>query len=130
MNTTYWINSVMSTMFHNSRTFYVGLSSTPPNADGTGISEPIGGGYSRAMMPAFTTPANGVIHNSSAIVFPNSTNEWFQSHSMATHWVIFDGDGIDAHPLMSGRLEEAITVSIDTVVEIPAMGISISLLDG
>lgn len=65
-------------------TIYVGLSSTAPNADGSGITEPSGNGYARVVIGAasqsltqkFGDPVNGVITNNVDIYFPESTGSW------------------------------------------------------
>jgi len=61
-------------------TYYVGLSTTTINFDGTGATEPSGGSYARV---AFTnnktnwgTASNGVLVNSVAITFPESSASW------------------------------------------------------
>ena len=65
-------------------TWFVALSTTTPNEDGTGFTEPVGGSYARVSVtnnttnwPAATT-ASGVTSkaNGTAIVFPNPTGSW------------------------------------------------------
>lgn len=130
MNSEYWINKIMYTMFCNKLCdFYLGLSSTAPLADGTGVAEPAGNGYSRVHITQFTEPANGEVKNASVVLFPQSTNEWFPASSMATHWVLYDGAGSDANLLASGELAEPVLVSIDMTVKVPVGGISITLSD-
>lgn len=65
-------------------TIFVGLSSTAPNADGSGITEPTGNGYHRVLIGAanqsltqkFGDPADGVITNTDDIYFPESIGSW------------------------------------------------------
>lgn len=65
-------------------TIFVGLSSTAPYADGTGITEPTGNGYERVLIGAanqslthkFGEPANGIITNTDDIYFPESHGSW------------------------------------------------------
>lgn len=65
-------------------TIYIGLSSTAPNADGSGITEPSGNGYARVLIGAsnqsltqkFGEPVDGVITNNVDIYFPESTGSW------------------------------------------------------
>lgn len=129
MNTQYWVNRMMKMVFGGSGEFYLGLSSTSPSSDGTGITEPSSGGYARARIDKFTEPANGEVKNAGMILFPQSTGEWFTSANKATHWVLFDGDGSSANVLAGGALSEPIIVSIDTTVKIPAESLSITLTD-
>ena len=65
-------------------TLYVGLSSTAPAADGTGITEPSGGAYARVAVANNTTnwPSATVsggsssVSNGTAIPFPTATADW------------------------------------------------------
>lgn len=65
-------------------TIFVGLSSTKPNADGSGITEPSGNGYQRVLIGAsnqaltqkFGDPEDGVITNTADIYFPESSGSW------------------------------------------------------
>lgn len=85
MNTTYWLNNIMSTMYTNNATgFYVGLSSSEPTVAGAGFTEPSGGNYSRVKIASFTAPTNGVVKNGAAITFPQSSQTWFESDAKAT----------------------------------------------
>lgn len=130
MNSTYWINKIMGTMFGGGVCdIYIGLSSTTPLEDGTGVTEPTGGGYARVRIESFTAPANGAIKNSGVILFPQSTSEWFPAAARATHWVLFDGAEETANMLASGSLASPLTVSIDTTVKVPSESICITLSD-
>ena len=84
MNTTYWLNKIMDTMYTSaSSEFWVGLSSTLPNQAGTGVSEPSGGNYARVQLTEFTSPVDGTIKNVSALEFNRSTSVWFDSDHKA-----------------------------------------------
>ncbi len=130
MNTTYWINKVMNTMYTSSSTnFYIGLSSTLPTVSGSNLSEPSGGSYARVLVSSWTTPSSGKISNTNAITFTESTATWFSSDSPAAYWVLFDGSGSSANILSAGSLDEAKTVETNTTVSIAAGAISITLTD-
>jgi len=130
MNSTYWLNTIMGTMYTNNETaFYVGLSSTLPEADGTGISEPTGGNYSRVEITAFSNPINGVVKNTTSLEFPRSTAVWFPSDSKASYWVLFDGSSASANLLSSGALDEAKTIESNTTITIAAETLSVTLTD-
>ena len=67
-------------------TWYLGLSTTAPNEDGTGWTGPVGGSYARvavpntaASFPAATT-VDGVTTKTNGIklTFPNPTGSWGQ----------------------------------------------------
>lgn len=65
-------------------TWFVGLSTTTPNEDGSGFTEPVGGSYARVSVtnnatnwPTATT-TSGVTSkaNGTAFTFPNPTGNW------------------------------------------------------
>lgn len=87
-------------------TLYVGLSTTPPNPDGSGFTEPSGNGYARVPVPNDdtywydATIANPSIKaNAIPVLFDEATDSWGQ----VSHWGIFDaatgGELIDWAPL-------------------------------
>lgn len=119
----------MSTMYSNSSTFYVGLSSTLPKPSGEGVSEPSSGNYSRVRISGFTTPSNGVVRNSSAISFPLSSDVWFPPDAMLRYWIVFDGAQSGANILSAGSISSPQSVMANTIVVIPASTLSITLSD-
>lgn len=130
MNSTHWLNTIMSTMYTNGTNgFYIGLSSTLPNAAGSGVHEPSGFNYARVQITAFTEPVNGMVKNVSELQFPRSTGVWFDSDAKAAYWVLFDGAGTNAHVLSSGALDEAKTVESNTMITIAPETLSITLTD-
>lgn len=130
MNTSYWRNKIMDDMYGAvENQFWVGLSSSAPTDAGGNVTEPVGNGYSRVRIPTFTQAVDGTVKNASDIVFPISTGTWFPANSLATHWVVFDGSGANAHVLSSGTLEVAIGIWKNTVVTIQAEKVIISLMD-
>lgn len=130
MNSTYWLNKIMDTMYTSATTeFWVGLSSTMPTQSGTGVSEPTGGNYARVKIEDFTAPVNGTIKNVSALEFNRSSTVWFDSDNKAKYWVLFDGSTSDAKLLSSGELDEAKTIESNTSITIAAETLSITLTD-
>lgn len=55
---------------------YLGLSTTDPLSDGSGITEPSGGGYGRVHVSAWGTPYNGIVANSTAVRMPKASGNW------------------------------------------------------
>ena len=129
MNSTYWLNEIMRSMYTVDHTFYLGLSSTQPSTSGTGISEPTGNNYARVLVDCFSEPELGVVKNTNELSFPKSTGIWFDSSNRARYWVLFDGDSSDAHFLSSGLLDEAKIVEGNTKIVIAANTLSISISD-
>lgn len=72
-------------------TVFVGLSSTAPTENGTGITEPTGGSYARVATSGATwsTATTGSTNNASAITFPTATADWVAGANF-THVVLFD----------------------------------------
>lgn len=130
MNSTYWLNKIMDTMYTSASTeFWVGLSSTLPSQDGTGVSEPSGGNYARVQITEFTAPVDGTVKNVNALEFPRSTAVWFESDAKAQYWVLFDGSTTEATLLSSGLLDEAKTIESNTSITVAAETLSITLTD-
>ena len=82
MITTYFLNMMLGNAFHAAgvdafpATYYVALSTTVPNGDGSNISEPNGGAYTRAAFSSMGTPVDGVIAIEEDVEFPESTGDW------------------------------------------------------
>ena len=131
MNTTYWRNKVLDDSYQaaSGNTFYIGLSSTTPTDAGGGVTEPSGNAYARVQISGFSAASNSSIHNTADIVFPTSTGTWFALNAPATHWVMFDGSGANAHLLSSGTLEEPISILKNTTVTIASGKVVITLTD-
>lgn len=74
-------------------TWYLGISTTTPNEDGTGFTEPVGGSYARVTItnnstnfPAATTVSDETRKtNGAKFTFANPTGTW----GIATYWGLF-----------------------------------------
>jgi hypothetical protein len=93
-------------------TWYVGLSITQPNDDGSNFTEPVGFAYARVAMvnnntnwPAATT-VSGVTNKSNgvAITFPNPTGNW----GLIIFWGVFVAATLGL-PEFTNPLDTAIT---------------------
>lgn len=130
MNSTFWLNKVMKTVYTDAISeFWVGLSSTIPSQDGDGVTEPTGNNYERVKIESFTAPNGGTVKNVADLEFNRSTGVWFDSDNKARYWVLFDGSGADAHLLSSGELDEAKTIESNTSITILAESLSVTLTD-
>lgn len=75
-------------------TWYIGLSTTPSNADGTGFTEPVGGGYARVAVtnngtnfpPAGTVSGVTSKATGAKVTFPNPSGSW----GNLVEWGAFD----------------------------------------
>ena len=131
MNTTYWRNEIMNSIYRDAnRNYYIGLSSTKPTVAGGNVTEPVANGYQRVKITQFTQANNGAVQNAQDIVFPLSTGTWFNEQHLAAYWVLFDGSDSNAHVISSGTLETPIGIWKNTIVTIAAGKVIITLLDG
>jgi len=111
-------------------TIYVGLSSTTPAEDGTGVTEPSTGSYARvatsaATWNAATSADPSVVSNAAAITFPTATANW-ASGSNLTHLVLFDAS-TSGNVLGSVALTTAKPVLSGDTAEFPASSLTVSL---
>ena len=120
MNTTHFLNRVAGNLFGTAKTpalpttYYVGLSTTAPNAAGGNVSEPASSaGYKREALTNLSAPVNGVVSNASNISFEESTASW----GTVTHFVIYDAS-TGGNLLMYGALTAPRTVEAATVMVI------------
>lgn len=78
-------------------TWYIGLSSTPINSSGSGLTEPSGSGYARVAVANSTAQWNynafnfegGTVRNTNAITFPTPTGAWSSGVSLP-YWFLAD----------------------------------------
>ena len=80
MNTTYFLNCAAGNIFNTKtspalpKTYYIGLSTSAPAINGTGVNEPsTDAGYARVKLSSLGEPVDGVVTNSQAINFNEST---------------------------------------------------------
>jgi hypothetical protein len=122
MNTTYFLNSVAGNVFNTKttpaipKTYYIGLSTTAPAINGSGVHEPsVDAGYARVKLTNLSEPTDGVVTNQQAINFNESTASW----GTITHFVIFDAEAVDSgNLLMYGTLSTARAVETATIMTI------------
>lgn len=122
MNTTYFLNLVAGNVFGSKKSpalvgkYYLGLSRTAPDIEGNGVTEPSSdAGYKRVELTSLGEPVNGVISNTVAINFDESTADW----GTITHYVVYDSDTENSgNLLMYGELPKARIVESDTIMTI------------
>jgi len=117
MNTTYFLNQIMGNVFGTKKTptlpdeLYLGVSTTTPSVDGTGVTEPTSGGYSRVKLSVLSEPNNGVITNDDIVALPESTGNW----GVITHYVVYDAI-TGGNLLVFTKLATSRTVEASTTV--------------
>jgi len=128
MTTTYFLNCVMGNVFGSAKdpalpeTYYIGLSSTEPAIDGSGVTEPSGGAYSRVAVSSFSVPVDGAIENTSDVEFPESTEDW----GTMTHYVIYDAVS-GGNLLMYNALEKNRVVQSENQVRFKPSALAFTL---
>ena len=131
MLTTYYIDLVVGNVF-GSKTepslpavYYLGLSTTAPTANGTGVTEPAKSlGYSRVALDSLGAPNNGIVQNDAIITFPESTGSW----GVVTHYVIYDAED-GGNLLLADKLNASKTVDADTIMTFKVGGIKLKVAD-
>lgn len=136
MNTTYFKNVIMGNVFRTATgtalptTYYIGLSSTAPTLEGGNVTEPSGSGtgYARVQLNSLTPPTDGVINNSAAISFPESTSDWFPASAPAMYYVIYDAQS-GGNLLMYNQLTTSRVIETNTIATIKANSLYLQLTD-
>lgn len=128
MTTTYFLNVVAGNVYGSGITtplpakYYIGLSTTAPNINGTNVTEPAGSGYARMELNNLSTPSGGVVTNTVSIDFPESTASW----GTATHFVIYDAL-VNGNLLQYGPLSTPRSIEPATIMSIPANYLNLSV---
>lgn len=122
MNTNYFLDCVAGNVFQTKNTpaiptkYYIGLSTTAPTINGTNVNEPsTDAAYARVELTSLSEPTDGVVTNTAAINFEESTASW----GNITHFVIYDSDAVDSgNLLMYGELSTPRSVEAATIMTI------------
>ena len=129
MTTTYFLNRVMGNVFKTQTSpalpekVYLGLSTSAPDIDGSGVTEPLASaGYERVELNSLSVPANGVITNESAISFPESSASW----GTVTHFALYDAP-VNGNLLMFNVLSQARSVESATIVMVKTGSLKLTL---
>ena len=129
MTSTYFLNCIMGNVFQTKLSpglpskVYLGLSSSAPDVDGSGATEPLASaGYSRVELNSLDVPTNGVITNKSEISFPESSASW----GTVTHFVLYDAP-VNGNLLMFNVLSQARRVEQATIVMVKAGSLKLTL---
>lgn len=128
MTTQYFLNIVAGNVY-NTETgtalptqYFIGLSTTAPNINGTNVTEPTGSGYARMELTNLSAPSGGVVTNTASIDFPESTASW----GTTTHFVIYDAL-TNGNLLQYGPLSTPRSIEPATIMSIPANYLNLSV---
>ena len=112
-------NKILNRYFGNvsdtvASTLYLGLSTTAINNDGTGATEPSGGGYARVAVvnnkTNWSNASNGILSNLTALSFPESSTSW----GTVSH--VFLSDTIGGAPIYFDALATPRAVQAQTTL--------------
>lgn len=132
MNTTYFKNLVAGNIFKTQTspaiptTYYLGLSTTLPDATGGNVSEPASSkGYARVNITSVLgAPADGVVSNTDKITFEEASDAW----GTISYYVLYDA-ATGGNLLKYGTLTKTMTVSANATVWFDIGSITFSVLD-
>nr|DAG45235.1 MAG TPA: hypothetical protein [Caudoviricetes sp.] len=130
MTTIYFADCVIGNVFKTKTspalpsTYYIGLSTTTPTSDGTGVSEPSDPAYTRVALTSLTAPVGGVIRNDQVISFPDSTEDW----GTITHFVLYDAQ-TGGNLLIYNTVDKPRLIQADSQITFKANGLSLALKD-
>ena len=130
MTTIYFADCVIGNVFKTKTspalpsTYYIGLSTTTPTSDGTGVSEPSDPAYTRVALTSLTAPVGGVIRNDQVISFPDSTEDW----GTITHFVLYDAR-TGGNLLIYNTVDKPRLIQADSQITFKANGLSLALKD-
>ena len=104
--------------------YFIGLSSTEPNVDGTCDGEPStsGTGYARVELTNLSEPIAGVIKNTAPVSFNESITDW----GTMLYYVVYDSL-TGGNLLFFNNLSISRSVEPNTVITIKSGELSISL---
>ena len=133
MNTTYFLNLVAGNVFQSQTSptipteYYIGLSTTTPNINGSNVNEPpASASYQRIKLTSLSAPTAGVVTNTADISWPESTSDW----GVVTSYVIYDSATVGAgNLLMFGDLTTPRSVEKDTIMTIKTAYLKLSVLN-
>jgi hypothetical protein len=103
---------------------WIGLSTSTPNDDGTGVTEPNVNNYSRVQVDAdnWNDAVNSVIKNNGPVSFPTASGSW----GTITYFVLYDAETA-GNFLGSGQLGASQAVGLNDILQFADQQIEITL---
>jgi hypothetical protein len=124
----YWENKILDHIFgkasYTPSTIYVGLSTADPLDDGSGLAEPSGNGYARAVTSTgdWNVASAGTIDNANTITFSEATGNW----GTITFFVLFDA-ATAGNMLAYGELSQSKVINSGDTGKFAAGDLDVSL---
>ena len=104
---------------------YLALSTADPTEDGSGISEPSGNGYARALVNTWNAASNRQTANTNDINFNTATGSW----GTITHWALYD-DLTAGNIIAHGSFNVSKTINAGNTAFCPAGALTVSFNSG
>ena len=126
--TDYWEDKILDHIFgkgsYSPPTIYVGLSTTDPLDDASGLAEPSGNGYARVQTSVsdWNAAAGGSLDNANEITFAQATGSW----GTITHFALFDA-ATDGNMLAHGALNQSKAIDSSNIARFESGGLDVSL---
>ena len=126
--TNYWENEILDHIFgkgsYTPSTIYVGLSTTDPLDDASGLDEPGGNGYARVQTSAsdWNAASGGSLDNTNDITFDQATGSW----GTITHFALFDA-ATGGNMLAHGALNQSKAIDSSDTARFEAGDLDMSL---
>lgn len=120
-----YANTMLTNLFSGG---YIGLSTSQPKDDGTGVNEPASStGYSRVSATNGTfTPGTGTITNRGYIYFPEATASW----GTVLYLCVFDGSAAGSRLRYFGALTTPKEIGAGSVPLFRPGSINVSIAEG
>lgn len=124
----YWEDKILNHIFgkaiYNPPIIYIGLSTSNPQDDGTGLAEPNGNGYARVQTGSadWNAASGGTVSNISDITFTKATGNW----GTVTHFALFDAE-TGGNLLAHGQLSQAREIGSSDTAKFAAGELNIGL---
>ncbi|MFH1716957.1 MAG: hypothetical protein ABIF19_06370 [Planctomycetota bacterium] len=126
--TDYWEDKILDHIFGKAvyapPTIYVGLSTSNPQDDGSGLAEPDGNAYARVQTSPgdWSAASGGVVQNAGDVTFAKATGNW----GTITHFALFDA-ATGGNMLAHGALSQAMAVGSSETARFAAGDLDIGL---
>lgn len=131
MLTTYFLKCISEDIYKHQddqkvpHCYYVGLSSSAPNVDGTNVTEPAAAEYSRVQVDNSadfgTADDHCTVSNNKRLQFPESQTAW----GSFLYYVIYD-EPTGGNLLMYGQLAAVIAIPERTIIALPPGSLKIT----
>jgi hypothetical protein len=118
------LNHVFGKNAYTPAAIFIGLSTSNPGEDGSGLNEPTGNNYSRVETSAadWTAASDGAVTNADGVNFAEATGNW----GTLTHFALFDAAS-GGHMLAYGTLTTAKSIGSGDAIRFDSADLTVTL---